>query len=217
MQIEIGGFIFATKKAASDAIRQILHTTQHRTPLAGDAAELIHALLGQHPDAAEKIGPGVASIEVRAIDYGKPGFWVTRTDGTTCDFSYRRALSGAEPHPAQVKRAMRSAVRDQIDEFRATAFEQAGGVITCPLTAQRLEPGRWVHVDHIVDFATIASVYVSIAGGYDQIRVESFLTHPGPALIEPWLSTWRQFHAEHAQLRVVHKSANLARYKKVSA
>ncbi|MFG6554575.1 MULTISPECIES: DCL family protein [Rhodobacterales] len=42
-----------------------------------------------HPEAAEKIGPGIESFSVRTADYGTRCFWVNRVDGTTEKFSFR--------------------------------------------------------------------------------------------------------------------------------
>lgn len=213
----IGAFAFPTKKAAECEIRRILHENPLDTPLSGGDAELIESLLGVHPDAAAKIGAGVERIEVRRIDYGSRGFWVTRVDGTQCDFSYRTALNGVGNHKAEVRRAMRQAIRSQVDEFRRVAFTDGQGSITCPLTGQAMALGPWAHVDHIVDFAVIADVFAEQIGGYDQVPIGKSSEHPGSALTEPCLSLWRQFHQSVAQLRVVHASANLARYKQGTA
>jgi hypothetical protein len=206
----IGAFVFRTKQEAADEIRRILHGTQLRTPLEGIDAELITALVGIHPDAVTKIGTGIRCIETRIIDGGQPGFWITRTDGSMDDFSYRKALSGDRSPRAQCHQAMRYAVREQTAQFRRDEFSQHL-VITCPLTGQELTP-KQSHVDHINNFSRLADAFVlCFTEGYDRIPIGSSITHPGPALTEPTLTAWRQFHAEHAQLRVVHPSANLAR------
>jgi hypothetical protein len=207
----IGPFVFATKKAAEAEIRRILHDSPLRSPLRGVDAELITALVSNHPHAAEKIGSGIRHIDVRIIDYGQRGFWITHTDNSSCDFSYRRALDGALTPRAQCLQAMRSAVRDQIEEFRRQEFSRHI-IIVCPLTDEDLTANDRTHVDHINDFALLAEAFVIChTEGYDSIPIGSSPTHPGPALTEPTLSAWQKFHAEQARLRIVHPSANLAR------
>lgn len=214
--IEIGAFAFATKRAAQSEIRRILHDTPLNRPLVGAELELIAALLGLHHEAKEKIGPGVAKIEVRQIEYGSRGFWVTRTDGSAVDFSYRTALNGAGSHRSQCLQAMRFAVAQQIKDFRRAAFAENPDQV-CPLTGIPLTNDPTTHVDHIVEFSTIADVFATTVGGWHILPIGSSVTHPGPALGEPWVDLWREFHAEHAQLRIIHSSANLMRVRRVSA
>jgi hypothetical protein len=54
----------------------------------GGNQQLTH-LMHMHPEAAEKIGPGIESFSVRTADYGTRCFWVNRVDGTTEKFSFR--------------------------------------------------------------------------------------------------------------------------------
>ncbi|WP_245739652.1 DCL family protein [Thioclava dalianensis] len=52
-------------------------------------AEILTHLMHMHPEATEKIGPGIESFSVRTADYGTRCFWVNRVDGTTEKFSFR--------------------------------------------------------------------------------------------------------------------------------
>ncbi|WP_375783543.1 DCL family protein [Bradyrhizobium sp. Pha-3] len=54
---------------------------------ATDAAVLAEALK-LHPEADEKIGPGIKDFSVRSAEFGSKCFWVNRTDGTTAKFSH---------------------------------------------------------------------------------------------------------------------------------
>jgi hypothetical protein len=55
-------------------------------------AAILAAALARHPDAAEKIGQGIAHFEVKTADYGTRCFWVCRTDGSKEKFSYFSCL-----------------------------------------------------------------------------------------------------------------------------
>lgn len=213
----IGPYRFPSRVAAEKEIKRILHGTQPGTALRGPDLELVAALLECHPEATRKTGAGVASIEVRTIERGAPGFWVIRTDGTGDHFSYRKALRGAPDHRTAVHKALRRAVVDQAHEFRRRYFAEhadADGMVVCPLTGLRIRNDRDTHVDHVhPPFSVIADLFATVvAGGYQRIRLGRSLEHPGPAMADPsQAATWRDFHRELAVLRVVHASANLTR------
>lgn len=240
MRIEIGEYSFPSKAAAVAEIRRIKDEYPLDTPLLGDDAKLITALLGLHPDAAEKTGPGIQHITIRAIEYGARGFWVTRTDGSCDDFSYKTALNGDLSHTAQVKRAMRFAIDPQIKAFKDQQFQQVWGSppgappynpdldyfhadnlwatsivhtpLICPITNNQLDNNATTHVDHHnPPFAELIAKFVTDVGGFDNIRTEPSPTHPGQQLCEPTKTQWIDFHQQHATLRLIHRSANLAR------
>lgn len=52
------------------------------------------ALLKRHDELEEKIGIGVARLEVAAAPDGHDGkcFWIVRTDGSRIDFSFKHCL-----------------------------------------------------------------------------------------------------------------------------
>ena len=67
-----------------------------------------------HPEAGDKIGPGVDSFSVERApgrSFGTRCFWVTRSDGTRTEFSYLTCLSGKA----------RSPLADLMDAARAAA------------------------------------------------------------------------------------------------
>lgn len=210
----VGRFRFDSRKDAEAEIRRILHEAPLDVPLAGDERDLIEALIGLHPEAADKIGVGIQSVHVAVIDYGSRGFWVTRTDGSMCDVSYRKALTGAPANlRQQIHAALRMAVREDVNEFRRQWFAAAGDNPICPLTGQRLTLGPSSHVDHIdPQFADIADEFIALCNGVDNITIGSSPHHPGPAVASDVVRVaWIIHHRLHAHLRVVHGSANLAR------
>jgi hypothetical protein len=212
----IGAFTFPTRKTAEREIRRILHESPLGAPLGGSYYELIAALAEHHPDAAEKIGAGIASIEVRQIEHGSRGFWITRADGSTCDFSYRKALDGTPNRRQLLLRTLRSEIRDDIDGFRREWFTRhadADGRVTCPLTGQPMTLGPWAHVDHVAPtFAELADRFTAILGGPDAIPIEPATDRAGTRLRDRGIAElWRRYHNDNATLRVIHASANLAR------
>lgn len=206
----IGPYKFPTKKSAEEAIKEVLHGSPLNTPLTGEAFGLIRALLDNHHDAAAKIGAGVSQIEVRIIEFGARGFWIVRVDGSAVDFSYRVALNGAPSSRANVTAALRWEIQDQIDRFRDEAFSK--GAVVCPLTNQPLHRGN-AHVDHVTDFAEMADKLVEAVGGWDALEVECVgETGARRQLKDRQIAqVWQLYHERMATLRLVHKSANLAR------
>lgn len=55
-------------------------------------AAILKLALDRHPDAAEKIGCGIASFSVRTADFGTRCFWLNRIDGTTAKFSLKACI-----------------------------------------------------------------------------------------------------------------------------
>lgn len=216
-----GRFVFPTRKAAQEQLRSILNSQPLREPLAGADHDLLAAVVAAHPAAAENIGCGIAAIDVRVIDHGTRGFWITRTDGTRTDFSYLKALDGEHTHRSRVNQALRAATRDQVDQFRRDYFA-AHTAPVCPLTEQPLRNDKLAEVDHDdPTFAELADRFVAIltdGRGHEHIATRAADNGIGQVLADPHIATvWQYYHRHHARLRVIHRSANSARYQPLVA
>ena len=206
----IGPFTYPTKTEATDAVRSVLHSAPLGQPLTGASEALIRSLVEMHPNAAEKIGSGIDRICVEIIEHGHRGFWIYRTDGTSTDFSYRKALTRPSKRN-EVRAAMRRAVADQIVAYRDEIFASTD-TVTCPITGNTLAPGDG-HVDHVVPFALIADAFLS---GYRLDYEEVELTpgvdgRIGRELVEPLRTKWADFHDFVAVYRFIHPAANRRR------
>lgn len=97
--VSIGTRQFSTKAKAEEhcrAIRAKYQPPPANTPVTDpDDIAFLHDLLALHPDAADKIGPGVERFEVRHYDYGTRGFCAVRTDGSPIDFSSKWIIQHA--------------------------------------------------------------------------------------------------------------------------
>lgn len=71
---------------------EIRDRTPDGSPLAGNDARVVYAVLTNHPRAAEKIGTGVAAIVADRFVGGSRCFFVIRTDGSVIDFSARKCI-----------------------------------------------------------------------------------------------------------------------------
>jgi hypothetical protein len=204
----LGGREYRSKAAARSEFQRILHDTPLGRPIEGDDAELVGLLIseGRHPEAAEKIGPGVAGVVVRPASYGQRCFWLLRVDGTEVDFSYLTALNGPANVKTEVVWALREEIGAQIQAFR----DETAPVSLCELCLQPAD--GVVHVDHAEPtFDQLATRFAEAAGGWDGISVECVGAY-GRRLKDRGLAeVWRVYHLRDARLRVVHASCNLSR------
>lgn len=206
----LGAVLFPTKKAAEMRVREILHTHPLGVPLDGVDMEIVGALISRHPHAADKIGAGVAKVTVDVVEGGSRGFWITRTDGTRTDFSYRKALY-APGHRQRVTAALRRAVEASVVRFKYDTFRDTDTVV-CPVTGQTLDR-RLGHVDHVVPFADLVDEWLrSEDMTVDDVEVRTGDGVIGDRLADPWLEVdWKTFHDERAVLRYIHPAANQRR------
>ncbi|TXH46397.1 MAG: DUF3223 domain-containing protein [Desulfurellales bacterium] len=219
----VNGESFKTKKELQDRVRSILWAYRHGDIVNMFDAPFLTELFGMHPSAVQKIGCGIAAIEVRRnpVYTNTQGFWIIRLDGSETDISYLECLTET-PHHKRFERACRVAVEPSIIKFKQQAFDAAGGKLRCPFT------GDWLsfagaHVDHIAPktFQSMLADFVRKHG----IDVESVKVNGKcvDGAIQDTLDnagleqSWIQYHDALADLRVVSRTGNLSHAKKVSA
>lgn len=209
----LGSKTFRSKQEATDHVRKILHSAVIGASLQGEELEVIRSLLNNHPDAAIKIGSGVARIETR-WNGNAPGFWIIRTDGTETDFSYKNCFAS---NPEAARRqdfiaAARQAVRPHTEAMQRNFFRDAKNP-TCPLLGIPLTQEN-AHVDHAPPFTfeRIVDAFCSL----NAINPEM----PGHCLsMDGWMiptfssvvvhDNFVSFHNANAKLRVISNEANL--------
>lgn len=81
-----------TRLALELRLRQILHDSDLGVELDRPLQEFMADILQRHPEAAQKIGPGVRAIRVTTSKYGNRCFEVLRVDETSAEFSYLKCL-----------------------------------------------------------------------------------------------------------------------------
>ncbi|OKO83951.1 DCL family protein [Bradyrhizobium sp. NAS96.2] len=92
--VTIGPHHFSKKGDAVAFLQAILHKYDIGDKVSAADAEVLHAALALHPEAAAKVGAGVTHFSVRSADFGTKCFWVNRVDGSTEKFSIKGCLSG---------------------------------------------------------------------------------------------------------------------------
>lgn len=211
--ILIGNEVFASKAAARQRVQTLLHKYRPWQTVTDESdVEFLWFLLLLHPSASEKIGSGVSSFFVAADAFGGQKFCVRRTDGSSEHFSYLKCLRQPTKRE-EVSKAMRAEVVPWVVEFKRRVFGTNQSV-ACALTGVSVD---WhnAHVDHYdPDFHVLRDHFlVSEKMLFEQVLLVD-APEGGKVLKDrAFASRWYEFHARHAQLRVVTRAANLSRQK----
>lgn len=216
--VQIGARTFATKTAAKEFARGIIARHADGQTIMGEDDLFLRDLVSIHPEAATKIGCGVAHFTTRRDPVWRSNrhFQIVRNDGSETDVSFHVCIDGTNER-GDVFAALRHAVCEQVISFQRAAF--ASGVPpVCPYTKQSLTVAD-AHVDH-----TPPDTFFAIATRWMQVAALAISDIP---LVEnadnQWLRTlrdpahsvaWSSFHRAHARLRIISRPANLSHAKR---
>ena len=188
-----------TKVALKKQCSEILNRHAPNTYLTGEDLAFIVDILCMHPEAEKKIGAGVRWIQVRTEPvYKRKCFYVIRTDGSTTDFSYVKAIDGAT-----------SAYQDF---FKACRVAVSSEVISVAIQ------GNHIHHDGM-QFAEIVNRFIS-EFGVDVSKVD--FTGGDNVTLTAFVDTelarkFQEYHAEHATLVSIpieeHKQIKVERFR----
>jgi hypothetical protein len=207
--IIIGDTAFPTKKAAGAAIREILYAYEIGQTVSLEHSAFLGDLLLLHPEVADKVGGGIASFQVRQNE-GSRGFWLTRTDGSSTDFSFLSCLTPPLPE-SEARAAFRYEVQEQKFAFRDNAFSGTSW-LNCPVSGIPVS-ATTCHVDHEIPFESLLTSFLNAVGvSLAEVKVEP--TRDGDTntrLADRILAKkWATYHRQHALLRIVSIKANLS-------
>lgn len=218
--VKIGEREFESKRAAIEYIRALVNSQPVHMDIGSDTAafQVFAAILAMHPEAAEKIGDGVASFAVMFDDAGNRMLTVNRTDGTSTDFSWNKCINGRPmPLKSQFAAAARMAVRPDIVSYRSKYVEKYGDAsdnVPCEQT------GRWCHISecHVDHHPTTFQQIVNRFLAEEAVELSPELFSPiadnrlGIRFVDLNVAgRFRVYHAKHAKLMVVWKHINLTR------
>lgn len=222
----LAGQIFQSRASLRKTLTAIVESREAGSRLSGTEDALIREVVGWHPDATTKIGPGIRSFRVeRHPTFRSPMLVLERTDGTETDFSYLSAIAqigkpandnarmSSSVTRASFIRAAREAIRPQIEAFRRaaqTAVADPLGRMRCEVTDALLSPNA-VDIDHDRpwDFASIAEAFVAehelvIAQvkimGFEDGSTRRYFADPKMA------EGFADFHLKRARLRVIDRA-----------
>lgn len=211
--IFVNGQLFNSKKSLKTHIRSIVSRYKDDEFLGEADLQFMRSVLDFHRWRDEKIGVGVVSMTVRTNrPYATRGFWLTRLDNTTTDFSWIECVD----QPSQrrdVLAAMRAVIADQKESFR-TIFFSSTSEPRCPVTGEPLDMGT-CHVDHepplsfeklTTDFIVEKKIDLEavLLTGYGDGETKQELAD------ESLRRAWQEYHRQYARLRILSPKANLS-------
>ena len=215
MKIQIGKPTFESKAEATEHFRKMLYRYELGNPVNDQDARELLWLLERHPTYKQKRGAGVLGFTIQEAPYGARGFGIVRTDWTTTDFSYRKCIADPPTILAQVIRALRKEVEDDVLRAKREYFELNGdshGRVPCKLAGTPVTIDE-ADADHAPPhtFDVLARLFLSAR---KIIPHEAMLTPPadnqfGRLLVDRELAAdWREFHHGQADLRIVAKQTH---------
>jgi Protein of unknown function (DUF3223) len=210
----IGPRTFRTQAEAYRGVQQLIATHANQGPIEGEDALVLAALVARHPQAAEKIGPGIAYFYVCTDpDWPKSSqLRLVHCDGSVAVISWNACLQ-RRPRHHHVNEALRRAVDAQVRAARWAAFVNPTGRCQCPYTGAVLTIDS-AHVDHAPpgEFALLVKAWLAHAG----LTFQDILTSPA---VPPQTGhrmadrqqrlAWEDFHRRYARLQVISPEANL--------
>lgn len=172
---------------------------------------LIH-LFTYHDEWHQKSRSGVSSISTETTEHGTRGFLLNRCDGSQIDISFPHAIkliptsltASLGPQRLQdYKAAARTAVQDQVREFRDAALLSAP---SCPINGVTLERGNCdVHYPPPDTFEVLLFRFTEVSGirplAIDVDSCGTVATFRDRALIDRWSA----YHRRNAKLELVSK------------
>ncbi|MFZ3491789.1 DUF3223 domain-containing protein [Streptomyces sp. 5.8] len=211
-EVWIGPRRYATKKARQGAVQDILARYGHGQVVDQEDDDLLlRDLLNMHPDATEKVGPGVDYFRVIATPRGNhKGPEAVLVNGDKVAFSYQKCLE-APTHRQRVLAAMRTEIQPQVNSYFESRNE--ANTLVSDETGQPLDTSD-THVSYFRGprFHDIAVQFAGEAGGWDAVELTSE-TARGLALFtdRKLAERWHAHHREHAVLGLLSSKENLRR------
>ena len=207
------GVEFPTQAAVKSHIREIVNRYPDTVFINANDFRFMLDVLRRHPDAADKIGRGVSRMWIeRDTERGSKNrhFVVERIDLSNENFGWTKCLKGVVARaslPSQrFKDAARRAVECSVMAFRENFFAETVNPV-CPVMDTPLSPAN-CDVHHVYPFDDLLADYVTLRG-IDVQTVSLDGSGEGQAFVdEVLIEDWRQYHDDHATLRVLSKEGH---------
>lgn len=209
--------IFPTKDALIQRCRTILEATPDGDSVIDESQHFLMALFQSHDEWPQKAKGGVRDITTQRTSQGTRCFVLRKHDGSEIDISFPHAIRlmpstrSANLVPLALRNfrnAARNAIQGQIFTFRDQNLPSCP---SCPLTGEPLSRLN-VAVDHIPP-ATFDQLLFDFCGQHalNPLTINVGSKGGTVAILEDQnlLSTWQDYHACHAKLRLLSKVGNL--------
>lgn len=203
----LGDRPFKNKAEAKQFVSNYLRTTQ---VIEEQDKAWIYDLISRHPRFDEKVGE-IQCVCIKRV-MGNNCFFVNTKHGCMEDISYIKCLAGKENKTTMTKSAFRYAIHDQIRQFKNELFSHSDHVI-CPISGLRLYNDAQTHIDHHFETLTFDDIILNFCREHniDINSVETSSHGTYRTLTDKKIEDmFKQYHLQHANLRALHASANLA-------
>jgi hypothetical protein len=217
LPIWIGGKRFSALKDAKAEMSKLLSMPVDTVFLPGcQQFSFILETLKRHPEANAKIGSGVSFFKIIKNEMGQGHGWlIARTDGSVEGFGYHKCLRSralSVDHEGNFRKACRREIDAQRVEFLNAAFKDKTE-ITCPVNGETITKDA-CHIHHEPPNTFDRLVEQFIAENSIDVRLVLY-DRDGPPTTPATFAdralglAWQQFHASHACLQAVSKSAHM--------
>mgnify|MGYP003679277554 CR=1 FL=1 len=213
ISFDINGEYFKTRTSVIKRVQQLLENYDFDSRIEAEDLPFFVGLIKLHKNAAEKIGNGIKEVWVRkSIEDGKnKQLWIIRRDCSEKHVSWHRCLARPK-YLTQVKAAARFLVGPQVSKFREKIF-CGHETVKCEETGVEINQ-ELCHIDHphpktfdklFEDWSVQAKI------DPEDIEIEDFDKTAWKTFTDADLAdSWCKFHEQNAELRPIHRSANLA-------
>lgn len=209
-KFNMSGKTYPSKGMTRAEIKRILNAWPIGQPITGaDLQILLDGPIKRHPHAAEKIGGGVARVEVRLnITPGNSsrGFWIIRHDNSEIDFgAYMMFESKETLDKLSLNDATRRAVYEDVMRCKNLHFN-GKDFARCSITGRTI---HWteahVHHDGAWPFSRILTDWLATLVEKPQLIDRGLYSE----LARQQAQNFRTFHNERAKLVVICREENL--------
>lgn len=212
----LGNRSFPTKKAATDYIRSAINALPFRVSIRQHKpelfAELVDLVTHHHPRGHEKLA-GLERMEIQNDRGGRKIVLVYYDGKPNDDVSWVKCITGERSADAELMRALRCVVNDDIMEYRRGVFAQrtlTGMEFRCEMCGS--EVVDW-HADHIDKFRHIVNSFHRTVCDAENLTIpKQFDRHSRPDVgghldflpeDAAYRQRWVEYHRENLRLRVL--------------
>ena len=208
--VTVGSRSFPSKKVLEEfeqsTMASISFTESLKASTSSDIFAFYFDLVHRHPDAPRKLAAGIADFKVVPTerDPRAKELQIIHTDGTCSSISRKTCISQrTETSHGLLRAAMRTAIEDQIDQFRTLHSE-------CQRCGEGAISGD---VDHILPFEQLASNFCQHRADIPTEFTKKYGTnqHCFTAASVAFSTEWQHYHRENATLRLLCKPCHMSR------
>lgn len=212
---QIGPFKFKYKKDVTAHYKKILNSYDFKEPLNEEDFNDVLNLLKIHPNAQEKIGPGIKKVIVDETRYKTKCFNAIRVDSSCEIFSYIKCINGSLSSLTKFSKTCRDVISEDLRLLKISFFKDNSkkGRVKCQETGE-LSLWEELNVDHRQPntFSVIVDRFIELYGiNLSVVEYVEIIDNVYSFKDNDLANKFRQYHKEKANLRLVRKDKNLGR------